>query len=51
MQKYVEADSKNMEVAIIKPGNQFTIVPDDKVEKIIKSVLRKKMKKINHIIY
>ena len=44
MLKYVEAGSKNMEVAIIKPGNQFTIVPDDKVEKIIKTVESTKKK-------
>ena len=44
MLKYVEAGSKNMEVAIIKPGNQFTIVPDDKIEKIIKTVESTKKK-------
>ncbi len=44
MLKYVEARSNNMEVAVIKPGNQFTIVPDDKVEKIIKSVESTKKK-------
>ena len=44
MLKYVEAGSKNMEVAIIKPGNQFIIVSDEKVEKIIKSVVSTKKK-------
>ena len=44
MLKYVEAGSKNMEVAIIKPGNQFIIVSDEKVEKIIKSVESSKKK-------
>ena len=40
----LKQEAKNMEVAIIKPGNQFIIVPDDKVEKIIKSVESNKKK-------
>ena len=44
MLQYVEAGSKNMEVAIIKPGNHFEIVPDDKVEQIIKKVEASKKK-------
>ena len=43
--QYVEAGSKNMEVAIIKPGNQFEIVPDDKIEEVIKQVEANKEKK------
>ena len=31
MLQYVEAGSKNMEVAVLKPGNQFNIVPDEKI--------------------
>ena len=27
-----------MEIAIIKPGNDFQIVPDDKVDEIIKQL-------------
>jgi 20S proteasome subunit alpha 4 len=38
MLQYVEAGSKNMEVAVLKPGNQFSIVPDEKIEEIIKQV-------------
>ena len=42
--QYVEAGSKNMEVAVIKPGNQFEIVSDDKIEEIIKQVEASKKK-------
>lgn len=38
MLQYVEAGSKNMEVAVIKPGNVFEIIPDEKVDEIIKVV-------------
>ena len=38
MLQYVEAGSKNMEVAVLKPGNQFYIVPDEKIDEIIKQV-------------
>ena len=44
MLQYVEAGSKNMEVAVIKPGNSFSIVPDEKVEEIIKKVEASKKK-------
>ena len=27
-----------MEIAVIKPGNNFSIVPDEKVEEIIRKV-------------
>ena len=42
--QYVEAGSKNMEVAVIKPGNDFSIVPDEKIEEIIKQVEASKKK-------
>ena len=38
MLEYVEAGSKNMEVAVIKPGNYFKIVDDEKIEAIIGQV-------------
>ena len=44
MLQYVEAGSKNMEVAVLKPGNQFYIVPDEKIEEIIKQVEASKKK-------
>ena len=44
MLQYVEAGSKNMEVAVIKPVNSFSIVPDEKVEEIIKKVEASKKK-------
>ena len=44
MLQYVEAGSKNMEVAVLKPGNQFNIVPDEKIEEIIKQVEASKKK-------
>jgi 20S proteasome subunit alpha 4 len=44
MLQYVEAGSKNMEVAVIKPGNDFSIVPDEKIEEIIKQVEASKKK-------
>ena len=44
MLQYVEAGSKNLEVAVLKPGNQFNIVPDEKVEEIIKKVEASKKK-------
>lgn len=44
MLQYVEAGSKNMEVAVIKPGNDFKIVPDDQVDAIIKKVEESKKK-------
>ena len=44
MLQYVEAGSKNMEVAVIKPGNYFKIVPDEKIEEIIKQVEASKKK-------
>ena len=45
MLEYVEAGSKNMEVAVIRPGNQFKIIEDDKIEKIIEQVEKKDEKK------
>jgi len=44
MLQYVEAGSKNMEVAVIKPGNDFKIVPDERIEEIIKQVEASKKK-------
>ena len=44
MLQYVEAGSKNMEIAVIKPGNDFQIVPDEKVDEIIKQVEESKKK-------
>ena len=44
MLQYVESGSKNMEVAVIKPGNNFKIVPDDEVDEIIKQVEERKKK-------
>ena len=31
MMQYIEAGRKNLEIAIIKPGNHFQIVPDEKI--------------------
>ena len=45
MLEYVEAGSKNMEVAVIKPGNYFKIVEDEKIEAIIGQVEKKEDKK------
>ena len=42
--QYVESGSKNMEVAVIKPGNDFKIVPDEQVDEIIKQVEASKKK-------
>ena len=36
MLQYVESGSKNMEVAVIKPGNDFKIVPDEQVDEIMR---------------
>ena len=44
MLQYVEAGSKNMEVIVMKPGNEFTIVPDDRIDDIIKQVEASKKK-------
>ena len=44
MLQYVEAGSKNMEIAVIKPGNDFQIVSDEKIEEIIKKVEASKKK-------
>ena len=44
MLQYVEAGSKNMEVVVIKPGNDYNIVPDEKIEEIIKLVEANKKK-------
>lgn len=44
MLQYVEAGSKNMEVVVMKPGNEFNVVPDEKVEEIIKKVEASKKK-------
>ena len=41
MLEYVESGSKNMEVAVIKPGNEFKIIEDEKVEEIIGQVEKK----------
>ncbi len=44
MLQYVESGSKNMEVAVIRPGNEFRYVPDEKVDEIIKQVEDNKKK-------
>ena len=44
MLQYVEAGSKNMEVAILRPGNKFEIVPDERIDEIIKKVEASKKK-------
>ena len=44
MLQYVESGSKNMEIAVIKPGNVFNIVPDEQVDEIIKKVEANKKK-------
>ena len=44
MLQYVESGSKNMEIAVIKPGNDFQIVPDERVDEIIKQVEESKKK-------
>ena len=44
MLQYVESGSKNMEVAVIKPGNDFKFVPDEQVDEIIKQVEANKKK-------
>ena len=44
MLQYVESGSKNMEVAVLKPGNDFKIVPDEQVDEIIKQVEASKKK-------
>ena len=44
MLQYVESGSKNLEVAVIKPGNDFKIVPDEQVDEIIKQVEASKKK-------
>jgi len=38
MMQYIEAGRKNLEIAIIKPGNHFQIVPDEKIEKILSEI-------------
>ena len=38
MLQFVEAGSKNMEIAVLRPGEGFEIVSDEKVESIINSV-------------
>ena len=44
MLQYVEAGSKNMEVVVMKPGNEFNLVSDEKIEEIIKKVEASKKK-------
>ena len=39
---YVEAGSKNMEIAVMRPGKEIEIVPDDKVDMIINQHEEKK---------
>jgi len=38
MMQYIEAGRKNLEITIIKPGNHFQIVPDEKIEKILSEI-------------
>ena len=42
--QYVEAGSKNMEVAVMRPGKEIEIVSDEKVDKIINNLEEKKKK-------
>ena len=42
MLQYVEAGSKNMEIAIMTPGQVMQVLPDEKVDKLIKDIEEKK---------
>ena len=42
MLQYVEAGSKNMEIAIMTPGQLMQVLPDEKVDKLIKDIEEKK---------
>ena len=44
MPQYVEAGSKNMEIAIITPGQNMQTLPDEKVDELIKKIEEKKVK-------
>jgi 20S proteasome subunit alpha 4 len=45
MLNYVEAGSKNLEVAVIFPGEEMTILKDEEVDKIINEIEEKKKEK------
>lgn len=45
MINYVEAGSKNLEVAVIFPGEEMTILKDEEVDKIINEIEDKKKEK------
>lgn len=40
--QYVEAGSKNMEIAVMKPGQAMQVLPDEKVDEIINKLSEKK---------
>lgn len=44
MLQYVEAGSKNMEIAIMTPGQNMQTLPDEKVDELIKKIEEKKVK-------
>ena len=41
---YVEAGSKNLEIAVIFPGEEMTILKDEEVDKLIAEIEEKKKK-------
>ncbi len=45
MLNYVEAGSKNLEVAVIFPGEEMTILKDEEVDKLIAEIEEKKKEK------
>lgn len=44
MLQYVEAGSKNMEIAVMTPGQNMQTLPDEKVDELIKKIEEKKVK-------
>ena len=42
MLQYVEAGSKNMEIAVMTPGQLMQVLPDEKVDELIKGIEEKK---------
>lgn len=47
MLQYVEAGSKNMEIAVMTPGKTMMVLSDEKVDQLIKDVEEKKKKEEN----
>jgi 20S proteasome subunit alpha 4 len=44
MLQYVEAGAKNMEIAVMFPGQEMQIVNDEEIERIITDIEEKKKK-------